>query len=221
MKRTLKGTTVFILLMIFLWVNPFAQKQSVDPIGWEQLIPSDKIDEKVECLRGNNNLDAIQYHDKYYVAFRTAPSHFASKKTKLYIISSNDLESWEYEHEIHMGSDMREPRFAVYKDTLFFYFFQGGEVPWKFEPQHVWMSYLDNGNWAKNRNLNMDGYVPWRLRTRSDTLYLSSYNGKDIYNSKHVGSQRLFVSTDGFNFHPISEETTSPWIGSRRRGIYF
>ncbi len=212
---------ILVILIALLWLNPFAQKQSVDPTGWVQLIPSENIDKRVKCLRGNNNLDAVQYKERYYVAFRTAPTHFASRKTKLYIISSNDLENWDYEHEIHMGSDMREPRFVVYKDTLFFYFFQGGKVPYKFEPKHVWVSYLDAGVWQSNQNLDMDGYIPWRLRNRADTLYLSAYFGKDIYNSKHQGSQRLFISTNGFDFEPISEEVQAPGLGVEEGAFIF
>jgi hypothetical protein len=197
--------TVLLLLML-LWYNPLAKKQSIATDGWKPLIPSEKLDAQVQCMNGNNNLDAIAYQGKYYVAFRTAPSHFASKKTKLYIISSDNLENWNFEHEIHVGADLREPRFVVNKDTLFFYFFEGGKKFYKFEPEKVWMTYkTEQSNWQTARDLKLDGFVPWRLRSRNDTIYLSAYYGKDLYNSAHQGNQRLYFSTDGFSFQPISE----------------
>jgi hypothetical protein len=72
---------------MLLWYNPLAKKQSIATDGWKPLIPSEKLDAQVQCMNGNNNLDAIAYQGKYYVAFRTAPSHFASKKTK-FILSA-------------------------------------------------------------------------------------------------------------------------------------
>ncbi len=207
MKKTTILLSSILLVLILLWWNPFAKLQSVSTEGWRILLPSDKIDEQVNCMRGNNNLDAIAYQGKYYVAFRTAPSHFASKKAKLYIISSKNLENWNLEHEIHVGADLREPRFVVNKDTLFFYFFEGGKKFYKFEPEKVWMTYKTNQtNWQTAYDLKLEGFVPWRLRSRNDTIYLSAYYGKDLYNSAHQGNQRLYFSPDGFAFQPISEQ---------------
>ena len=47
-----------------------------------------RIPKDVHLRKANNNLDIITYVDKYYLAFRTAPSHFASKKTRIYVLSS-------------------------------------------------------------------------------------------------------------------------------------
>lgn len=220
-KRFLIFLLFIIALLALLWINPLAKKQTVSTTGWEQLIPSDKVDAKVQPMKGNNNLDVIEFNNRYYLAFRTAPSHFASKKTKLYIISSGDLKTWDYEHEIHLGSDLREPRFAVFKDTLFFYFFEGGKHPLKFEPQKVWMTYLDNGHWKDKLDLQLDGFVPWRFRVRADTLFLSAYYGKDLYNKKHVGNQRLFYSSNGFDFLPISESPQVPEMGAEEGEFIF
>lgn len=204
---------VDLLLTVFIlaWLHPFAQRQRVPADGWEQLIPSDRIDPKVECMDGNNNLDVVEFDGRFYIAFRTAPSHFASSRTKLYIISSDDLETWEYEHEVHLGYDMREPRFAVFQDTLRLYFFEGGKKRLRFEPRHMWVTTcLGPGRWSECVDMALDGYVNWRLRVRDDTLYLSAYYGKDLYNSAHKGSQRLFYSTDGYDFKPISESPQVP-----------
>jgi hypothetical protein len=95
--------SLLLSALLLTWVNPFAQRQPVDPGNWELLIPSEKTDDRVACMDGNNNLDVVRFNGRFYIGFRTAPSHFASDKTKLYIISSSDLEYWDYEHEIHLG----------------------------------------------------------------------------------------------------------------------
>lgn len=60
-----------------------------------------------------------------YFAWRTAPFHFASPKVNIYIISSadNGTLSWDFEHKIELGTDMREPYFVVVDNVLHFSFF--------------------------------------------------------------------------------------------------
>lgn len=139
------------------------------------------------------------------MAFRTAPSHFASKKARLYIISSPDLKTWKKEGEIHMGADLREPRFFVFQDTLYFYFFRGGKRKLKFEPQDVWYQCtVGDGIWSASAKTNLDGYVPWRFRVHENTVYLSAYYGKDLYQGKG-NENRLFKSEKGREWHSIAE----------------
>jgi hypothetical protein len=209
-----------LLLLSFSFGITAQHKISTTP--WKRLIPSDKIPERINVQKGNNNIDATKYKDRYYVAFRTAPSHFASKKTRLYIISSKDLENWEYEAEFFMESDMREPRFLVYHDTLFFYYFQAGTKLTKFEPKKCWVSHTSGDKkWAQVKDLNMDGYVPWRYRVRNDTIYLSAYYGVNLYRNNHQPDLKLFRSTDGFNYEPISEGSQIPTKGGEEGEFEF
>lgn len=195
---------IFILL-VFLF--PFSCiAQTVENTEWEKVVPSEGLPEQLQLHKGNNNLDLVRYQQRYYLAFRNAPNHFASKKAKIYVISSDDLETWTFEKVIHLNNDLREPRFVVYKDTLYLYFFEGGKKFWKFEPQHLYVTYKKQEQWSENEQLSsLDGYVPWRLRVWQDTLYLSAYYGKNAYNKEPV-DLRLFRSTDGKSFVPISEK---------------
>ncbi len=195
-----------MLLLIFLGLIHFeGTAQTIVNTKWEKVIPSEGIPENVQIQKGNNNLDLAYYQDKYYLAFRTAPNHFASKKARIYVLSSKDLRQWDFEKVVHLNNDLREPRFAVYKDTLFFYFFEGGKKFWKFEPQHLYYSYqTPDGEWSDNVQTPLDGYVPWRFRVHEGVLYMSAYYGKNAYNQAAV-DLRLFQSTDGQHFAPISE----------------
>lgn len=180
--------------------------QTIQNTNWTKVIPSEGLPENIEIQKANNNLDLIFYQNKYYLAFRTAPNHFASKKAKIYVVSSKDLKQWDFENEIHLNSDLREPRFVDYQGKLFLYFFEGGKKFWKFEPQHLYVTQLMEHTWSDEQKISsLDGYVPWRLRVHQETLYLSAYYGKNAYNQAPV-DLRLFVSKDGKAFKPLSKE---------------
>ncbi len=78
----------------------------------------------------------VYFEDRLFLAFRTAPYHFASNKVKIYIISSKDnaTKSWDFEHEIFLDSDMREPFLFVFNNTLHFSFFEAGTNFFYFQP---------------------------------------------------------------------------------------
>lgn len=201
----------FRLLVLFLFVANYLSAQQVQVDEWQNLTTSGKLPPQVKIQHSNNNLDLVKFNNKYYLAFRTAPTHFASKKVVMYVVSSTDLETWTYETEITMGTDLREPRFAVYRDTLNLYFFQGGKKMFRFEPQKIFVCRKPlSGNWSQPQTIHLDGFVPWRLRERKDTLYLSAYYGKNLYRNNHRSNLRLFSSVDAVNWHPISQE---PQIG--------
>lgn len=199
--------------------HAFAQDIVTDE--WKKFIPSADIPSDVKCRRSNNNIDLVLFHGRYYVAFRTAPTHFASKKTKLYIISSPDRQHWSLETSFFTGTDMREPRFAVFRDTLHFYFFEAGTKMFRFEPKHIWTSRLCDSGWTAKVKTNLDGYVDWRLRTLNDRLYLSAYYGVNLYNEGHHADLRLFSSEDGIRFNPISKDPQVHTMGAEEGEFIF
>lgn len=196
-----------IVTLCFLLQLTTVFSQQIKYDDWQNLTTSGKLPAQCNIQHSNNNLDVVKYQGRYYLAFRTAPSHFASKKAVLYVVSSADLESWQYETEFALQRDVREPRFAVYHDTLNLYFFTGGTRPMRFEPNEVLLTRkAGTGNWSAQQSVNLDGFVPWRLRTRNDTLYLSAYYGRGLYKGTHHSNLRLFTSTNGTNWHTLSTE---------------
>lgn len=175
--------------------------------NWVQLVPSQGLPAGMEVRRANNNLDITYFAGRYYFAFRTAPTHFASRNTSIQVLSSVDRQNWVLEQSIWMGTDLREPRFAVHNNYLFLYFFQGGTSPLGFEPQHVFATqYSNKGHWTACQDLGLDGYVPWRVRAHNGLLYLSAYYGKGLYTNGHTADLRLFSSKDGWMWQPISSK---------------
>lgn len=196
-----------IVTLCFLLQLTTVFSQQIKYDDWQNLTTSGKLPAQCNIQHSNNNLDVVKYQGRYYLAFRTAPSHFASKKAVMYVVSSTDLESWQYETEFALQRDVREPRFAVYHDTLNLYFFTGGTRPMRFEPNEVLLTRkAGTGNWSAQQSVNLDGFVPWRLRTRNDTLYLSAYYGRGLYKGTHHSNLRLFTSTNGTNWHTLSTE---------------
>lgn len=196
----------FLLLFLSTTITLFTSAQHIKYDEWQNLTTSGKLPEQCKIQHSNNNLDLVKYKGRYYLAFRTAPTHFASKKTVMYILSSADMETWSYETEIAVGYDVREPRFAIYKDTLNLYYFEGGKDKFKFDPRYIWIMRTTGKGWSKRVSANLDGYVPWRLHERNDTLYLSAYYGKGLYKKNHHSDLRLFYSTDAVNWQPISKD---------------
>jgi hypothetical protein len=90
------------------------------------------------------------------------------------------------------------------------YFFQGGTKALKFEPQKIWsISKSGNSHWSNLTDINLDGYVPWRVRPLHHKMLMSTYYGKDLYNSKHKSDLRLFESKDGIQWLPISKSRSA------------
>jgi len=197
-----------LIILSLVLLSSALLPQSISTSGWQKLVPSGHLPKNIRTRSSNNNLDLVKFNGRYYLAFRTAPTHFASKKTTLYIISSEDLQSWRLEQEIHHGYDLREPRFIVFNEKLFFYYFEGGRSPFRFEPRKVWVkTFTPAEGWHHSYDTGLDGYVPWRLRTQNGIIYLSAYYGRGLYSSGHSSDMRLFISNDGYQWKPLTEKS--------------
>lgn len=168
------------------------------------LIPGPNIPADLSLMSSNNNVDTVLFGGRYYLAFRTAPTHFASSKTRLIVLSSVDRSQWQKDTEFGMDSDLREPRFLVFNDTLFLYFFQAGAEMLKFEPRHIYaVERQDDGRWTSPRTVYEPGYVAWRIKAFEGTAYMSVYHG-DVYKGNQRPSDiRLLTSSDGYDWSAL------------------
>ena len=91
------------------------------------------LPKEVKIKASNNCLSIAEFDGKLFIAWRTAPFHFASSKTKMYVMSSvDDGENWDFEYEIELGADVREPYLVETAGRFFLYFFQAGTDPIQF-----------------------------------------------------------------------------------------
>lgn len=215
MIHLLQAVSVLPFLSPFAWLA--LQHEPADfgsPGPWkirhtrlEQIVPGDGLPADLALMDANNNLDVVEYQGRCFLAWRTAPTHFASPKTRLVVASSEDRKAWRVEAQFHLGCDLREPRFLVFNDTLFLYFFRAGVNMIAFEPEHIHMSVRGgDGAWSEPCEIFEPGFVVWRAKAHGGKAYMTVYRGGDIYNmATRSGEVRLLTSDDGRVWEPISD----------------
>ncbi|MFT4974728.1 MAG: hypothetical protein ACI8S6_000611 [Myxococcota bacterium] len=162
--------------------------------------PSSNLPPEVISQDAHNNLDIVDHAGRMFFAFRTAPSHFASPDTVLYIVSTEDEQSWRFEGRFAMGTDLREPRFLSWDGRLWLYFAELGDSPIDFEPRGAWASeWLGPEQWTEPEALHVEGFIPWRARVIDGRPLIIGYvGGENIYDiSGEPLAVHLLTTDDG------------------------
>jgi hypothetical protein len=171
------------------------------------LIPSLDLPKEVKPQKSNNNVTISIFNNRLYVAFRTGPTHFASKKTGMYVISTADGANWKKEMEFFIGRDFREPFLIPIEGKLHFYCFGAGTKMTAFEPEFI-SHYFSGGDgrWNGPENVLDKGEVHWSLLNRNGKTYMTSYEGSH-YNLKGESKVSLFFkqTTNGKDFYPVGD----------------
>lgn len=168
-----------------------------------QVIPGPGID--VPVMPSNNNLDIIEFDGLFFMAWRTAPTHFASAETELHIVRSTDQQTWTHEATLRMGTDLREPRFLSWDGELLLYFAALGDSATDFEPGQTYHVVRDgSGAWGAPQLTFDDGFIPWRMYAWDGVPVMVGYvGGDDIYDFGDTGEYapalqvKLLTTTDG------------------------
>ena len=112
-------------------------RHTVTVVETRRIVPSDGLPADARPDNSNNNLDVIRHAGRVFLAWRTAPDHFASDKTRIVVVSSEDEITWRLEATFTAGTDLREPRLLALGDALFLYISELGNDPLRFEPRGV------------------------------------------------------------------------------------
>ncbi len=170
----------------------------------ERVVPGPGLPAEVEPQAANNNLDVIRHDGRVYLAFRTAPSHFASEAVVMYVVSSTDERSWTYETKIELGTDVREPRFLSWDGELHLYFAVLGSNPLDFEPGEMRrITKGRDGAWsATPEKAYLDGFIPWRIKLVDGVPHMIGYvGGENIYDFMESSIDTHWLrSSDGRNW---------------------
>jgi len=164
----------------------------------------------------NNNLDIAWYDGRIFLAFRTAPTHFASSETVMYVVSTTDEVNWRYEGTFAQDTDLREPRFAAIGDSLVLYFAILGDNAIAFEPQGtVHYRYESPGVWGPEVVWPDATFIPWRIKDIDGTLYLIGYTGgTGIYEPDSPPLEiSLLKSSDGETWEPVVPDLPVVQVG--------
>jgi len=171
--------------------------------NFEQVVPSDGLPPEVVPQVSNNNLDIVHHDGRMFLAFRTAPTHFASSEVVMYVVSTTDEQTWRYEGTFAQGTDLREPRLASVNGELFLYMAILGDNAIAFEPEGtVSYKYESPGVWGPKVHWPDETFIPWRIREIEGVVYMIGYTGGEgIYDPNAEPLEiSLLTSTDGENW---------------------
>ncbi len=161
----------------------------------------------------NNNLDWVRHGDRTYLAFRTAPRHWASDDAHMIVLSTSagaELEPgarWTLEARFDLPDrDLREPRFLSVGDRLLFYFFEADSQPGVFSPNAIRVTErLGPADWGEAQPIFEPGHVVWRTKWRRGQGWMSVYDGRAPYDeTERLRSVRLLRSDDGLAWASVS-----------------
>ena len=181
-----------------------------------RIVPSDGIPASITVQKANNNLDVTRHAGRVYLAFRSAPDHFASPSAAIHVISSGDERLWRYETSVTVGTDLREPRLLSMGDSLFLYMSQLGKDRYAFEPAGVIFSERHpDGTWDPPRDAHLPKRILWRTRASGGRAFGVAYaGGGNIYDFSgdplHV---ELLTTTDGLEWVPANPEHGTVYDG--------
>jgi hypothetical protein len=195
------------------------QDPSDDPAAWQVapgayrlevgaarfVVPSAGLPARVRPQAANNNVDLAFHDGRVILAWRSAPSHFASADAELWVVSSADGgETWAYEAHVALGSDVREPRLLAFRGELQLMFFEAGTDPLAFEPRAIWRLFRRGaGDWTAPERWLDAPVVPWDLKARAGRAWLTAYAGEH-YTGEPAGIDVLFWSSeDGREWSPV------------------
>ncbi|MEN8181924.1 MAG: hypothetical protein ABFS46_05250 [Myxococcota bacterium] len=172
-----------------------------------RIVPSEGLPAAVSLGHSNNNLDAVRHTDGFvYLAFRTAPHHFANPHTAIYVVRSRDEVEWELEARFALGQDLREPRLLSLGDRLFLYVSRLGKDALAFEPQGLSLAERGpDGSWSELSPFGPPGTMGWRVRRLGEVPVLIVYfGGESIYDLSRPRLRiELWKTEDGRRFEPF------------------
>ncbi len=168
--------------------------------------PSTSLPPQVVSQMAHNNLDIIWFEDRLFFAFRTAPNHFASPETTLYVVSTADHQTWRFEGVFNEEADLREPRFMVFEGQLTLFYARLGTDALSFEPGVTKRTLYRGPNaWSGPEVVFEPGFIPWRIKHRDGVAYLIGYTGGEHIYSGEEGELQVYWlrSDDGETWTPV------------------
>ena len=177
---------------------------NVEVVETRQVIPAVNLPAESPAQTSNNNLDVIRHDGRVYLAWRTAPNHFASPDARVHVLSSADEQTWEWETSFARDNDLREPRFLSWNGNLWLYMAELGTNRLAFEPKGMLVSALasDSGEWSELTRVGPEGFIPWRTGELAGRPYMIGYTGGEniyLFNLEPLDIH-LLTTSDGVTF---------------------
>lgn len=150
--------------------------------------------------RHNAFTDLVKWRGRYFLTFRNGTSH-GSMDGRIFILSSQDLESWNLEAEISTSGDDRDPKFLVTHERLFLFFPSRTSI----SPRHggtLVSSSADGRNWSKPQKAFLENFTFWRPKEFQGLFYVAAY----YYGGVPLEERRveLLKSKDALHWESLS-----------------
>lgn len=120
--------------------------------------------------------DLIKWSGRFYLAFRTAPSHFPSTKAHLQIFTSENGERWQTEQVLDHIHDVRDPHFLEFRGELFLFFMSHTHGFRHHSPETI--SYIKKtpDGWTEPVELPVRKSGFWDVKASEGRVYMSAYS---------------------------------------------
>lgn len=171
------------------------------------VVPGDGL--PVPPQPANNNVAITIVGGLTFMAWRTAPTHFASDQTEMHVVSSSTSGSpWTDEATFALGTDVREPAFLLTDGVLSLSFFEAGSDPFEFEPKAVWRAErCGAGEWTAEA-ISEGEKVPWDVKTRDGITLRTAYSG-DHYGDGNLDLHLETTGDGGRTWTPLGTDPVS------------
>lgn len=146
------------------------------------LVPGLAVPPGVTPLASNNNLDVCRFDGRIWLAWRTAPTHFASGDARIEVTSAEAVDGpWRHEATLAFGADLREPRFVEWHGRLHLYVMELGTNARAFEPRrtHLLLAPSAGAGFGAPHAVWEGATVPWRTRVIGGRLRYFVYTNAD------------------------------------------
>ena len=156
----------------------------------------------------NNNVALALHAGRLFLAWRTAPNHFASTRARIYVMSSPDLgRTWRREANFALGRDLREPFLLEVAGRLKLYFVELGNSALDFEPRALWRSERrGEADWEPAVRWRTAREVAWDFKVRRGRAWMTSYSGKHYGLRESPMDLSFRSSIDGVHWTDVGPE---------------
>ncbi len=175
------------------------------------VIPSPSVPASLTAQESNNNVEIHFFEEELFLAWRTAPYHFADEAAQILVMASADGgETWRSSLVVDHDADVREPRLYDIGGELRLMYFEAGVEPTAFDPQATWQTaLLADGTWSEPSLVFPEVEVPWDIKVRGGRAYMTSYAGGHYQDAEADPLELRFrVSDDGESWSAAGENLT-------------
>jgi len=158
--------------------------------------------------------DLARYQQRYYLAFRSARSHFPSRDSHIHIYSTHDLNDWQPEHTLTNDLDIRDPQFLHYNGALYLFYMSHSIQLFKHEPESIYYIQKTEQGWSDPVALPFKQSGFWNVKVKNGTVYISLYTRNGEQNRRVRRHFAMFSSNDLQDWQPVF---TSPITRERLR----